>query len=384
MSASGEHLDAWTGAPRPQPTDVSSAPSAVQGHPGNQRQEIFHPKTSPAQGRVPARQWDVPGEMLQAGHGPGSPPGASQPNSPCTSRIPVGARARSSDCQTSSKKCFPNPLACVHLKRASPRQVMRAPFSSCQGQEKRRECSQVHRTPAGPGSIDGEPGPAPGLTEPRGKSSQNRPPKRPPVRTLSVPAPGHAPSPRGSPPAAISRSPTKCTSFPSSPRAPPVEEGPGGSGVTRAGLWRRSARPGSSVPHSCLPAAGSRTAAENGARFCFLPGESPGLPGDTQRPARLLGKGQAGSERHGSGPKGAASPRVPWLRGCRTGQHRCHCVAGGAGRPRLRMAAGPGGESSGLGEEEGARSTWETEKLWIRASCNHPGHAGVTAKTFPR
>lgn len=307
------HLDGSTSPP------ANRVSSAVQGPPGNQREEIFHPKASPAQGRVPARRWDVPGEMPQAGHGLTSPPGASQPSSPRASRIPVRARARSSDCQTSSKKCFPKPLACVHLKRASPRQVMRAPFSSCQGREEQRECSQVHQTPAGPGSTDGEPGPAPGLMEPWDKSSQNRPPKRPPERSLSVPAPGHAPSP-GLRPSSRFPQPPQMHGVPILPPSLPGEKRPGSSGVTRAGLWRRSTRPGSSVPYSCLPAAGSRTAAENGARFCFLRGESPGLPvgHPVPSPAPGEGKGRAGSKRHGSAPNGAACLRVPWLRGCRT------------------------------------------------------------------
>lgn len=182
-----------------------------------------------------------------------------------------------------------------------------------------------------------------------------KPPSKETPRTLLV-----STSPRGSPPAPVSRSPPKCTLFPSSPRASLGEKRPGGSGVTRAGLWRRSTRPGSSVPHCCLPAAGSRMAAENGARFCFLRGESPGLPvgHPAPSPAAGEGKGQAGSKRHGSAPNGAA----------------CGCRGSGGAAPASPLRGRP----------PRLRTLFQAEKLQIRASCNHPGHAGVTAETFPR
>lgn len=99
----------------------------------------------------PNRAGAAPGRSRDASQCLPVPPSLTQA---CTSSIPTRTPAKARNCPTSSSKCFPRhtkPLACVNLKLASPRQVMRAPLSSCQVQEKEteRKCFQGQECPWG-------------------------------------------------------------------------------------------------------------------------------------------------------------------------------------------------------------------------------------------
>lgn len=83
--------------------------------------------------------------------------GASQPDSACASSIPTRTPAKAKDCPTAPANAFQGhtrPLASVNPKLASPRQVMRAPLSSCQlrEEETERKCFQGQECPRGLGA----------------------------------------------------------------------------------------------------------------------------------------------------------------------------------------------------------------------------------------
>lgn len=126
---------AWSG--------TGAGAGGVEGSPAGDAQSRPGTKQPELAGAAPRRSRD------------GS--GASQPDPACTSSIPTRTPAKAKNCPTAPANAFQGhtrPLASVNLKLASPRQVMRAPLSSCQLQEEEteRKCFQGQQCLPGPGA----------------------------------------------------------------------------------------------------------------------------------------------------------------------------------------------------------------------------------------